>query len=446
VRRTDSSLAPEPLAEAVADVYRGCQRAPPRLTLVTHDPVEFVRLLHAAGRVFKMGDAILLLVCSCTGIGLVVAGASATPSGGGLLVLSAINGLFLLIISLGSDLGAEPPPGRMQADLFGTLLITLLVSGAAGCIGGSAMIAAATFGVVSAIVGIGRAATMLNGGLPGRVGLAVRFRRRLDAVATAPMNDTVRRVLRQAVSSQELARAGQRTDDPTKAEAWHRIEELARRRIGTGWRDVEPVLGRLLPAASRGALDTPGSDAAGSPTAALVALDCRCEAAGFFEQAAVLLLSGRSAAESLSPFLPRLRWRRAPYARALSLLQASPFLYLLIAMVPSDRSADKVLARAVAAEPDPTLRLDAMTHMGFERFFSALAIRPIDSGASGDLYVTGFGDSTTALLRVVDRVRGADGSPHVHWLPVPPGTSSAREAVAWTFGKSAREWDPVLET
>ena len=41
---------------------------------------------------------------------------------------------------------------------------------------------------------------------------------------------------------------------------------------------------------------------------------------------------------------------------------------------------------------------------------------------------------------------GPDGAPHVHWLPVPPHVATAREAVAWTFGKSERDYRPIIET
>jgi hypothetical protein len=50
------------------------------------------------------------------------------------------------------------------------------------------------------------------------------------------------------------------------------------------------------------------------------------------------------------------------------------------------------------------------------------------------------------MVRVEDAVRGPDGKPHVHWLPVPPHVQSAREGVAWTFGKTEREWDPLIQT
>ena len=142
-----------------------------------------------------------------------------------------------------------------------------------------------------------------------------------------------------------------------------------------------------------------------------------------------------------------LRCGREPYRRVIDLLDAGPFLAAAIALAPSACMADRLLARTIAADPDATLRLDAISHMGFDRFFAALAVAAVDRGAAGDLYLlSGFGSGTVALVRVEDRVRGPDGTPHVHWLPVPPDISSAREAVAWTFGKSAGEWQPLVET
>jgi hypothetical protein len=143
---------------------------------------------------------------------------------------------------------------------------------------------------------------------------------------------------------------------------------------------------------------------------------------------------------------PRWRCRQEPYAAILALLQASPLWHGLITLAPTRRLADRMLAHLIATDPDPVLRLDAIERLGCECYFAAQGTPALDRGPFGQLFVTGPPESPTALVRVEDAVRDPDGRPHVHWLPVPPDMVSAREAVAWTFGKSAAEWGPVQET
>jgi hypothetical protein len=119
---------------------------------------------------------------------------------------------------------------------------------------------------------------------------------------------------------------------------------------------------------------------------------------------------------------------------------------LAIALVPSARLADRLLARLVTSDPDPALRIDAIERIGFERFFAALGASPVDRGAAGALFLAGQRPLATAVVRVEDTVRDASGRPRAHWLPVPPHVATAREAVAWTFGKREQDWDPAVET
>lgn len=441
MRRTDTFLAPPGLSEATAEVYRLCHAPPPAITLATRDPVEFVRLVQSAGGVFQAADVALLAAGAAVGCGFVLA-AALSPSGDGLLLLAGLNGLLMVIIAFASGLGAEPAPGRAQADLVGLALVIAPIVAGAWWLSGSLRTVVSVFALAAATAALGRAAEMVNGGLPGRLGLARQWHRPPATFASATIHDAVRRILpRPDFVPERPGHREARPDDSSRAEGWHRVDELARRRMGEGWARAEPMLGRLVPHSGR----RPADPEAWGRAAPLARLGQNCDAAALFERAAVLLLPG-------SPTVPVaaarawLRSCREPYARVLDLLQASPVLALAITLAPSDLRADRLLARAIAVDPDATLRLDAMSRMGFQRFVAALGVKPVDRGPAGALYLTGFGPGRVALLRVEDRVRGADGAPHVHWLPVPPDMASAGEAVAWTFGKSAREWNPAVET
>jgi hypothetical protein len=50
------------------------------------------------------------------------------------------------------------------------------------------------------------------------------------------------------------------------------------------------------------------------------------------------------------------------------------------------------------------------------------------------------------MVEVLNSTPEPDGSRKRYWLRVPPSMTTAREAVAWTFGLSGREYDPLKET
>ena len=66
--------------------------------------------------------------------------------------------------------------------------------------------------------------------------------------------------------------------------------------------------------------------------------------------------------------------------------------------------------------------------------------------ARGQGFAAVSGDAATALVRVVDLVRGPGGGEQVHWIPVPPHLATAQEAVAWTFHKGPVGCAPQQES
>jgi hypothetical protein len=130
----------------------------------------------------------------------------------------------------------------------------------------------------------------------------------------------------------------------------------------------------------------------------------------------------------------------------LALLNAEPAWHALIALAPSGLVADRILARLIADDPDPGLRLEAIELMGWARFLGARGTKPVDRGREGELFVVGPAEAPTAVMRVEDLVVGPDGSRRVHWIPVPPHVATAREAVAWSFRTSAGAYAPEVET
>jgi len=50
------------------------------------------------------------------------------------------------------------------------------------------------------------------------------------------------------------------------------------------------------------------------------------------------------------------------------------------------------------------------------------------------------------VVEVLNSTPEPDGSRKTYFLRVPPRTSTAHEAVAWTFGMDAAEYSPITQT
>jgi hypothetical protein len=438
--------APAAVAEAARQLYRAAGREPPAVVLAAADPAAFARLLQAAGRPPRPATPSLLVAGSLVPGALAVLGWAhgvADPAFGALLL---VLGVLLLLVAFGPQAGSEPTPSRVRAD---TAAVLLLVTAAvlAGVVAGSPAAGVAAFAFSASLAGLLRAAALANGGIPGRAGLAAATGASLAALASEPVNESLARELEDALAERRVGPIlPAHPQGVADRDGWRRLEEVTRRRLGWARHEQAPILGRLVPAHRRHALLA--AESLAEPPALLAAalrLDRRCEAVSLFERAAVVLLRHHGEPARRAP--PRW-WRPAspPYAPVLGLLQASPVWHVAIALAPSAGLADRLLARLVAGDPDPVLRMDAIERIGFERFFAALGASPVDRGAAGALFVAGQRPLTTAVVRVEDKARDSHGRPHVHWLPVPPHVATAREAVAWTFGKREQDWDPLVET
>jgi hypothetical protein len=447
VSATDGDALPRALSDAVDNLYRACRRKPPELVLVARDPPSFVQLILSAGRGFSLSSVLLLLLGSLIPGAVAVTfwarGSSDLP----LAELSAITGLLLTLLAFGPDIASEATRSRVHADMAAVSLLVIGAALATVAVTGSLQHGCAAFAVLAAAAGTLKAAALVNGGIPGRLGLAYRCHVSVMALASEPIDAALRGNVELGFDgSLSRHRPPLTVNRAQDLAAWRQLEEMIRRRIGSAWHDLLPSLGRIVPTEDfmqpakglHSDVSRPVHDAA-------LRVGSRCEAAVLFERAAVVLLPAIPMAATVSTS-SRWRPRREPYAGVLALLVASPFWYVLLAVLPSDRLADRVLARVIAADPDPVLRLEAMERMGFTRFFVMLGAVPLNRGAAGELFAAGPVETVTMVVRVVDAVQEPDGTPRVHWLPVPPHVVTAREAVAWTFGKTAGEWDPLLET
>jgi hypothetical protein len=444
VAATSCPAAP---AAAARQLYRAAGREPPGLVLAATDPAAFARLLQAAGRPPGPATPLLLMAGSLVPGALAALGWAhgvTDPAFGGLLL---VLGVLLLLAAFGPQAGSEPTPDRVRADTAAVLLLVAAAAALTAVVAGSPAAGVAAFALSASLAGLLRAAALANGGVPGRLGLAAATGTSLAALASEPINEGLARELEDALAERRVGPIlPAHPLSIADRDGWRHLEEVSRRRLGWARHEQAPILGRLVPAHRRHALLA--AEGLADPPALLAAalrLDRRCEAVSLFEGAAVVLLRHDGEPARRAP--PRW-WRPAspPYAPILELLQASPVWHLAIALASSTGLADRLLARLVAGDPDPALRVDAIERIGFERFFAALGASPVDRGAAGALFVAGQRPLGTAVVRVEDKARDAHGRPRVHWLPVPPHVAIAREAVARTFGKREQDWDPLVET
>jgi hypothetical protein len=85
---------------------------------------------------------------------------------------------------------------------------------------------------------------------------------------------------------------------------------------------------------------------------------------------------------------------------------------------------------------------------GTGRFLRDSGARIVDDDPRfGTLYRKDLsGDEPMAMVKVINATPEPDGLRKEYFLRVPPNTPTAQAAVAWTFGLSVGEYDPVVET
>jgi len=101
----------------------------------------------------------------------------------------------------------------------------------------------------------------------------------------------------------------------------------------------------------------------------------------------------------------------------------------------------------ILAERNVEVRRLMIDSFGLERFLNESGAELVSEDKYGSLYykeVSWF--SGNAILKVRNSTAEPDGSYKDYFLSVPPTLKSAHDAVAWTFGMNASEYDPLVET
>lgn len=112
---------------------------------------------------------------------------------------------------------------------------------------------------------------------------------------------------------------------------------------------------------------------------------------------------------------------------------------------------DSLTVEEIDAIQNVEVRRVVLERFGLENYFLAGKTTILDDDPEfGTLLVretsSPFEDQPIFMLRVFNSPDEPDGTRKVYLLRVPPFATTARQAVAWTFGLSAEEYNPDLET
>ncbi|MDK0523442.1 DUF6745 domain-containing protein [Streptomyces sp. ML-6] len=103
--------------------------------------------------------------------------------------------------------------------------------------------------------------------------------------------------------------------------------------------------------------------------------------------------------------------------------------------------------KRIREEENAELRRVMLEFYGYDRYLSESGAEPVHRDETGVLWrIALAGDEDVVMVEVVNSTPEPDGTHRVYWLRVPPGTRTAKEGVAWTFGVGSEEYAPLQQT
>jgi hypothetical protein len=103
----------------------------------------------------------------------------------------------------------------------------------------------------------------------------------------------------------------------------------------------------------------------------------------------------------------------------------------------------------VMTQSNTEVRYAGMRIVGYEKFLNSKFVKQIheDKEKGQSLYsISGITRQPFGLVKVVNSTPEPDGSFKDYYLTVPGNLRTCKAAVAWTFGKEEKEYQPALET
>ncbi len=108
---------------------------------------------------------------------------------------------------------------------------------------------------------------------------------------------------------------------------------------------------------------------------------------------------------------------------------------------------ETITVAEVLGEANLEMRRLMLERMGYTRFILESGARPVQADETGTLYRIELPrQEPLVLVHVTNATPEPDGSRRRYFLRVPPRMQRARQAVAWTFGLTERQYAPARET
>jgi hypothetical protein len=100
----------------------------------------------------------------------------------------------------------------------------------------------------------------------------------------------------------------------------------------------------------------------------------------------------------------------------------------------------------IQGETNAEVRRVMIERFGWERWLAATGARPVHTDRYGDLYRTDLDGARVGIVVVNNSTPEADGTRKRYALMVPPEHETAQGAIASTFGLTAKQYAPAMET
>ncbi|GGT45726.1 hypothetical protein P6B95_38245 [Streptomyces atratus] len=101
----------------------------------------------------------------------------------------------------------------------------------------------------------------------------------------------------------------------------------------------------------------------------------------------------------------------------------------------------------IREEENAELRRVMLEFYGYDRYLTESGAEPVHRDETGILWrIALVGDEDVVMVEVVNSTPEPDGTHRTYWLRVPPGTRTAKEGVAWTFGLQGEAYAPLRQT
>lgn len=101
----------------------------------------------------------------------------------------------------------------------------------------------------------------------------------------------------------------------------------------------------------------------------------------------------------------------------------------------------------IEAEPNVEVRRVLIERFGLDKYLREGRVAKMHEDQCGILYrMQSQGDEPILVVRVMNSTPEPDGTIKEYFLRVPPTMQRARQAVAWTFGLTEEEYQPLVET